>query len=487
MIIEWGARELAIAIRARQVSCREVMQAYLAQIARLNPRYNAIVSLQDPADLLIQADHCDRVIASGASVGPLHGFPFAVKDMAATRGIPTTFGSPILKNNVPTNDAIFVERVKRAGAIIIGKTNTPEFGLGSHTYNRVFGTTANAYDPSRSAGGSSGGAAVALALRMLPVADGSDFSGSLRNPAGWNNVYGLRPSMGRVPSGPGPEAFYSPQFGTDGPMARSVEDVALLLSIMAGRDKRAPLSIAEDAAQFTTRLDTDPRGLRIAWLADLGGAVPIEPEVLALGERAGRVFESLGCQVEAATLGYSIDELWATWLPLRHFIAGGRIRHHYDKPAERALMKPAAIWEVEQAHGIHALTLYHASQRRTAWYQHILKLFERYDALMLPSAQLAAFDARWDWPKAINGVAMDSYLRWMQIVTPITLAGVPALGMPVGFTAGGTPAGGTPPGGTPIGMQLVGRPQAELGLLRLAYAYEKATEWTSRVRPAVLG
>src|SRR5216683_2205407 len=292
-IVMMNAIELARAIQSRQVSCAEVMSAYLHHIGRINPQVNAIVSLQDPDDLMKQARERDDALAHGRCMGWMHGFPQAIKDLSATKGIRTTQGSPILEDFVPQEDAIFVERIKRAGGIIIGKTNTPEFGLGSQTYNPVFGTTLNAHDRSRTSGGSSGGAAVALALRMLPVADGSDHGGSLRNPGAFNNVFGLRPSFGRVPS-EAADAFEA-ALSVNGPMARSVPDLAMLLSVQAGYDPRAPLSNRQDAKQFTESLKRDFKGTRIAWLGDLGGYLRFEPGVLDLCKHAVGVLETLGC------------------------------------------------------------------------------------------------------------------------------------------------------------------------------------------------
>src|SRR5215831_2486235 len=305
-IVMMDAGELAGAIRARKLSCVEVMTAYLDHIDRLNPKVNAIVALQERADLITQAREKDAALAGGAPVGLLHGFPFAVKDLTPVKGIRTTMGSPILKDNVPAADSAMVARVRRAGAIFIGKTNTPEFGLGSNTYNPVYGITSNAYDQSRSAGGSSGGAAVALALRMLPLADGSDYGGSLRNPAGWNNVFGFRTSFGRIPAD-GRDAWL-PSMGVLGPMARTVPDLAMLLAVQAGYDDRVPLSMGEDPAVFHGPLETNLKGRRIAWAGDFNGAIPYEPGVLDLCKTTLKNFQSMGCIVEDAVPDYSIDK-----------------------------------------------------------------------------------------------------------------------------------------------------------------------------------
>src|SRR6266403_382673 len=303
-LVMLDAVTLADIIRARKVSCVEVMTAYLDHIEKLNPRVNAIVAMQDRAPLLAQSEERDRQVARGELMGPLHGFPLAVKDLMPVKGIRMTMGSPIYKDFVPDADGIMVERLRKAGAIFIGKTNTPEFGLGSHTYNPVFGVTHNAYNSARSAGGSSGGAAVALALRMVPVADGSDYGGSLRNPAGWNAVFGFRTSIGRVPS----DAVdgWLPTMSTVGPMARNVSDLAMLLSVQAGFDPRAPLSLDGEGSVFHKRLEANLQGKRIAWVRDFKGHTPCDPEVLDVCTKAVRTFESLGCVVEEAVPDFDL-------------------------------------------------------------------------------------------------------------------------------------------------------------------------------------
>ena len=455
------ACELSGHLHARTLSCREVMTAYLDRIEALNPRHNAIVSLQPRAGLLAQADARDAELARGHSMGWMHGFPMAIKDMAATAGILTTYGSPLLADCVPDEDAIVVSRMKRAGGIVIGKTNTPEFGLGSHTYNTVFGVTRNAHDPSKSAGGSSGGAAVSLALRLQPVADGSDFMGSLRNPAAFNGVIGLRPSAGRVPQGPLGDQYVS-QLGTEGPMGRTVADVAMLLSVQAGRDVRAPLSIAEGGEAFAQPLASPVKGLRIGWLGDLDGYLAVEPGILELCEQGLQRLAGLGCIVEPAALGFAPERVWQTWLTWRRWLVAGRLAPYFADPVARERLKPEARWEAEQGHGLTGPEVHAASVDRTAFYRHLLRLFNRHDFLALPSAQVWPFDADWTWPKTINGRAMDTYHRWMEVVIYATLGGLPAISMPVGFNRAGLP----------MGMQLIGPPQADLAVLRLAYAYE---------------
>jgi amidase len=472
-IVSLDACALSAAIHRRDVSCREVMQAFLAQIDRLNPTHNAIVSLQPRESLLAQADECDAQLARGESTGWMHGFPQAVKDLTETAGIRTTRGSPLYADFVPQEDGIIVERAKRAGAIVIGKTNTPEFGLGSQTYNNVFGATRNAYDPALCAGGSSGGAAVALALRLLPVADGSDMGGSLRNPAAYNNVFGFRPSQGRVPKYPALESFVE-QLGTEGPMGRTVRDVAMLLSVQAGHDPRVPLSLAEDPAQFAQPLQREVRGLRIGWLGDLDRHLPFEPGILDLCREGLRALEGLGCVVDEAKLGFDPQRLWSIWITLRSCVVGGGRFDDYQNPERRAKMKPEAQWEVENTLKTSAVDVYRASVGRTAWYRRVLELFARYDFLALPTAQVFPFDVNQPWPKQVGGRAMDTYHRWMEVVIGPTLAGIPAISVPVGFG----------PKGQPMGMQLIGRPRGDFEVLQLAHAYEQATDWVRKRPPA---
>jgi amidase len=475
VVTELSADELSQAIHGKQLSCREVMQAYLQRIESVNPRYNALVSLQDPAMLLAQAHACDADLAHGHSRGWMHGFPIALKDLVDVAGIPTTCGSPLLRHNIPTLDALLTQRLKAAGGIVMGKTNTPEWGLGSHTFNEVFGTTRNAYNPAFSAGGSSGGAAVALAQRLLPIADGSDFMGSLRNPAAWNNLFGLRPSQGRVPAYPASDVWVS-QLGTDGPMARSMRDLSHLLEVMAGFDARAPLSLASLPPGFAASLQPQARGLRVGWLGDLNGYLPMQAGVLQACENGLRRLEGLGCQVEQVSLGYSPESAWQTWLAWRRVLTASRIAPMVAKG--RGLVKPEALWEFDQAAGMSASDFLTASNQRTAFYQHMLGLMHRFDVLVLPSCQVWPFDAALRWPSAIEtpkgAVQMDTYHRWMEVVIYASLAGLPALNVPVGFSAQGLP----------MGMQLIGQPQGELALLSLGLAYEEVVgDWLA-IQPA---
>ncbi len=473
-IVKLDALALAQAIKNRKVSCVEVMTAYLDWIERLNPRVNAIVSLQERSGLLAQARARDEELARGHYHGWMHGFPHAVKDLTATKGIRTTQGSRIFKDFVPTADAIAVERLKRAGAIIIGKTNTPEFGLGSNTYNDVFGRTLNAYDQTKSSGGSSGGAGVALALRMLPVADGSDHGGSLRNPAAWNNVFGFRTSYGRVPA-QGLDVFYA-YMGVQGPMARTVPDLAMLLSTQAGYDPRLPLSNRQDPAPFAGSLERDFRGARIAWSGDFGGAMPFEPGVLDLCRTALKAFEALGCIIEEAIPDFPIERVWSNWRTLRAWQAGSVLKDLYRDPAKRALMKPEAQFEVESGMTLSAYDVFDANVARSAWYQAVRQFFERYDYFVVPAGQVFPFDANLDWPKSINGKSMDTYHRWMEVMIPVTMSSCPALAVPAGFN----------PHGLPMGLQIVAPNHGELACLQLAQAYDQATGWIAKRPPPLL-
>jgi len=473
-ITRWTALELSRAIRQREVSCVEVMNAYLAHIARFNPQFNALVSLQNSEGLLQQAKDKDQQLAAaqknGEKVGWMHGFPQAPKDLSNTKGIVTTLGSSIFKNNVPTFDTIMVERIRAAGAILIGKSNTPEFGLGSHTYNQVFGITRNAFNPAKSAGGSSGGAAVALALNLLPVADGSDMMGSLRNPAAWNNVFGFRPSFGRIPSGPKNEIFYQ-QLGYEGPMARNMPDLAMLLSTQAGFDARAPLSIAQDPNIFAQSLEAHFKGKRIGWLGDFDGYLPMQKGVMPLCQQALKHFETIGCTVDAAKPDYSMPKLWQTWLTLRGFLINGIAGALYADEKLRAQMKPEATWEIENGQKLTAGQIYQASSERSNWYQALNNLFENFDYLVLPSAQVFPFDVELHWPQDIEGQKMDTYHRWMEVVIPATLAGLPVLSVPAGFDADS---------GLPMGLQIIGKAQADLSVLQVGHGYAQASGYHLR-------
>jgi amidase len=462
-IVRWSAVELSRRIHARDVSCVDVMEAYLAQIDRLNPQVNAVVARVDPEHAMDQARQRDAQLSRGQTCGWMHGFPQAPKDLAATAGMVTSMGSLALARHVPAHDSIVVERVRRQGAVLIGKTNTPEFGLGSHTYNRVYGTTRNAWNPARSAGGSSGGTAVAVALNLLPVADGSDMMGSLRNPAAWNNIYGLRPSLGRVPYGPAGHVFFQ-QLGTEGPMARNPQDLAWLLATQAGYDARAPLSLQDDPAWFTRTLQRDFRGARVGWLADFGGYLAVEPEVMAANEQALDTFQALGCHIEAVAPFFPMDALWECWCTLRSMSVAGNLGPLHADAATRDLLKPEAIWEIEQGSRRGVADINRAAATRTSWYQALLGQFAQYDFLVLPCSQVAPFPAEWPWPSTVAGRSMDTYHRWMEVVIGASLAGVPAASLPSGFTADGLP----------LGLQVIAPPRSDFALLQLAAAWHEA-------------
>ncbi len=472
-ITDLPAHVLSDTIRARAVSCREVMRATLARIEAINPAHNAIVSLRDGDALLREADERDLQLRRDQPFGWMHGLPQAIKDMAQTEDIRTTLGSPLLRDFIPTADGLMVQRMKAAGCIVIGKTNTPEFGLGSHTFNEVFGVTRNAYDPSRSAGGSSGGAAVALATRMLAVADGSDFMGSLRNPAAWNNVFGFRPSQGRVPRWPADDVWIS-QLGTEGPMGRTVQDLALLLDVQAGYDPRAPLAL-EGSERFAEALDRfDARSVRVGWLGDLSGHLAMESGIVESCEQGLKRLRDLGCAVEPMAPGFEPEAVWRAWLTWRRWLVASRIAPFLTDPRNRALIKPEALWEHDQATGLSGAQCLAASAQRSAFYQQMLALFERCDVLALPSAQVWPFDAGQRWPARVAGREMDTYHRWMEVTIYATFAGLPCISVPVGFSSAGLP----------MGMQLMGRPRADRALLRLAHAYEQAAQDVLRIRPS---
>jgi len=473
-ILDVPAHRLARSIRERTVSCREVMQATLARIDLVNPTYNAIVSLRERETLLREADARDAELHDrGANgVGFLHGIPQAIKDAVPTAGIRTTFGSPLLRDNVPAEDALMVQRMKAAGCIVIGKTNLPEFGLGSHTFNEVFGITRNAYDPSKSAGGSSGGAAVALATRMLAVADGSDFMGSLRNPAAWNNVFGMRPSEGRVPRWPAQDVFVT-LVSVEGPMGRTVRDVAALLDVQAGYDPRTPHALDANERYERSLADFDAKDVRIGWLSDLGGYLPVEPGIVDVCERGLRRLESIGCRVTSVRPNFSPETVWQAWLVWRRWLVGARVAAHLKQPADRERIKPEALWEYDQSMHLTGEAVWNASAARSAFYHRVLALFSQHDFLALPAAQVWPFDATLRWPAAIEGRAMDTYHRWMEVVIYATFAGLPCISVPVGFNDAGLP----------MGLQLIGPPRGDLALLRIAHAYESSAREVLDVRP----
>ena len=480
-ITDLTALEIHAALRHKQFSCVELMQASLAQIDRLNPTFNAIHSRLDSSDLLAQARVKDQELAQGIDHGFLHGMPQAIKDISQVKGMITSMGSPNLKNAVGQNDSLMVERMRAAGCIIIGRTNTPEFGLGSHTYNPVHGRTLNAYHLGRTSGGSSGGAAVALAHHMLPVADGSDFMGSLRNPAGWNNVFGLRPSQGLIPIGVDGDQYVS-QLAVEGPMARNTRDLAALLAVQAGYDARAPLSLSGDGRSFAEALKPTTK-VRIGWLGDLNGYLAMEPGILAACQEGLSRMAAAGAVVEPVALGFAPESAWQCWLAWRRWLVSSRVAPFYKNAEMRKLMKPEAQWEAEQGDKLTGEELFQASALRTQLYQAMRGLLGRYDVLAMPSAQVWPFDVNWDWPKQIDTgskvVKMDTYHRWMETVIYPTLAGLPAICVPAGFsTEARAPH---VPEGLPVGLQLIGQPRGDRALLDVAAGYEGLIgDWLER-------
>jgi amidase len=456
------ATELASLIRTKNVSAKEVMEAHLARIEEINPRVNAIVTL-DADRAMDGARGADEALAAGKPTGPLHGLPVAHKDLVPVKGMRTTYGSRIYKDYVPGQSALIVERLQNAGAISIGKTNTPEFGAGAQTYNEVFGETLNPYDTTKTCGGSSGGAAVALACGMVPIADGSDFGGSLRNPANFCNVVGFRPSPGRVPSWPNPTPWFP--LSVQGPMARTVQDAALMLSAIAGFDPRSPISITEPGETFRETLDRDFTNVRIAWSRDLGG-LPVDPRVAAVFEKQREVFQHLGCSVEDAEPDFEgADEAFKTWRAWRFELAYGDLL-----PQHKGLMKDTVIWNIEEGRKVTGPQLGRAEIARAGLYHRVRTFLEKYEYLVLPVNQVPPFDVKQRYVTEIAGIIMDSYIDWMKSCYFISATGLPAISVPCGFTEEGLP----------VGIQIVGRHQADFQVLQLAHAFEKATGYWAR-------
>lgn len=459
------AWELARQIRAGELSAVEVMQAHLAQIDRANPKVNAIVTLL-PEQALEQAAAADRALADNQNTGPLHGLPIAHKDLVPTKGIRTTFGSPIFQDFIPDEDGLIVERLKKAGAITLGKTNTPEFGAGSQTFNQVFGKTVNPYDLSATCGGSSGGAAVALACGMIPIADGSDMGGSLRNPAGYCNCVGFRPSPGRVPAWPREAGWFS--IPVQGPMARTVQDAALMLSAIAGPDPRSPISIHEPGSRFLDPLSRDFKGERIAWSRNLGG-LPVDPRVTEVLETQRPVFEGLGCLLDECEPDFSdADAIFKTWRAWHFELSLGELLEEH-----RNQFKDTVIWNIEEGMKLSGPQLGRAERKRTELYHRVRRFMERYAFLVLPVSQVPPFDSEQAYVTEINGQTMETYIDWMKTCYYISTIGLPAISVPCGFT----------PEGLPVGVQIVGRPGDDFSVLQLAHAFEQATGfWKQRPR-----
>jgi amidase len=460
-----SAVELARRIRARELSATEVMAAHLARIELVNPALNAIVTL-DAEGAVAGAKRADEAQARGERLGALHGLPVAHKDLFQTRGMRTTFGSPIFKHLVPAEDDLVVERQRRAGAITVGKTNTPEFGAGSQTFNTVFGATRNPYDLGKTCGGSSGGAAVALATGMVALADGSDLGGSLRNPANFCNVVGLRPSVGRVANWPTLDAWNT--LAVSGPMARTVEDAALFLSVLAGPDPRDPIALADDGVQFSPLPRRNFSGARIAWSADLGG-LPVDPAVTAVLESQRGAFADIGCEVEDASPDLSgANEVFQT-------MRGLMFASRFDELLERhpTALKDTIVWNIGVGRALTGPQVARAIALRSQIFTRMQAFMERYEFLIAPVNQVPPFSVDEPYVTEIDGVKMDNYLDWMRSASAITVTGHPAISVPCGFT----------PDGLPVGVQIVGRNRDELGLLQFALAFEQRTRVGERRPP----
>jgi amidase len=461
-----GAIEMARLIRTKKLSAREALAAHLKQIERVNPKVNAIVTLVAEMATTAAA-RADEMQAHKAVLGPLHGLPVAHKDLLETPGIRTTFGSPLYKDYVPTEDDIVVERMGRAGAITIGKTNTPEFGAGSQTFNKVFGATRNPYDLTKTCGGSSGGAAVALACGLAPVASGSDAGGSLRNPAAFCNVVGFRPSIGRVPN---PKAAFGwSTLSTSGCMGRSVADLAFVLSTIAGPDSRAPLSINEPGERFARPLDRSFKGVRVAWFRDLGG-VPFDDRVRRVVDGHRKTFESLGCIVEQAEPDFAPAEI--SFRILRAWnsanIYGARLHEHPDA------FKNTLRNEIEEGLRLTGMDVARAETAHVQVWRGFQAFLAKYEYFVLPTTQLPPCDVDLEYPREIAGVKFDNYIDWMKSCWYISATGNPAASVPGGFT----------PEGLPVGVEIVGRDKEDFSVLQLAHAFEQATDFGKR-RPGI--
>jgi amidase len=452
-----SATQLSQLIRLKKISIQQIIRAHLDQIERLNPSLNAIVTLTAES-AMAEALIADQKILENANVGLLHGLPVAHKDLLLTRGVRTTFGSLAFKDFVPVVDSLPVERLKKAGAISLGKTNTPEFGAGSQTFNAVFGSTLNPYDLSKTCGGSSGGAAVALAAGMVALADGTDFGGSLRNPASFCNVVGMRPSPGRVPTWPESLGWYS--LTVAGPMARSVQDLALAMAAMSGPDDRSPISLEAPGDIFLQPLEKSFINCKIAFSANLGG-LPVEPEVANVVESSRVIFQEIGCQVENDEPDIEdADEIFMLW---RAWRAELRVTPLLEK--HRNELKDTVIWNAEQGLQITGPQLVRAEAKRTELYHRMREFFKKYDFLVLPTSQVAPFSINQEFPPEINGIKMNTYIEWQRSAYLISTLGNPAISVPAGFTNSGLP----------VGIQIVGRHRDDFGVLQLAHAFEKKT------------
>jgi len=465
------ATELVRMFRARRVSPVEVMDAVFARIDRLNPRLNAYVTLdRDSARRAARA--ATRALRSRAALRPLHGVPVSVKDNTPTKGLRTTYGSKIFEHHVPEQDALIVERLKSAGAIVVGKTNTPEFAAGGNTFNAVFGATRNPWDPSLTCGGSSGGAAVALATGMAPLAQGSDLGGSLRMPAAFCGVVGFRTSAGLIPAYPKDLAWDT--LSVTGPMARTVADTALMLAAVAGPDDRAPISYAVDPREFRQAVKAPSvKGWRVAWTPDLGGLIPVDSEVARVAEGAVRVFRALGARVVPDCCDFSeVDEIVLATRGV------SMVALHAEKlPTWRAEMQQALVWNIEQGLALTSRAIARGETLRTALWHRVRRFMERYDLLILPTVGVQPFPVEQPYPTELDGKPIAHYIQWAYLTYGITLTGLPAISVPAGFTRAGLP----------VGLQIVGRRRQEAAVLRAAAAFEAAAPWADRIPPVVAG
>ena len=463
-----NAVELTARIQRKDLSAVEVMAAFLDRIDRVNPKVNAIVSLVDRDTAMDMAKQADTDLQAGKPTGKLHGLPWAIKDTDDAKGLPTTLGSPIFKDNIAKEDALLTARIRAAGGLIIGKTNVPEFAAGSHTFNKVFGITRNPYNLALSAGGSSGGAAAAITSGMLPMADGNDTGGSLRNPASWNNIVALRPSIGRVPVN-FPLGWFL-RLPVYGPMARTVGEAAYLLSVFAGPDPLDPISLPDDPSIFTKPLDRDFKGTRIAWTPDLG-YLPVEKQVADATVKAIPILTSIGCVVENDHP--DMTGAFETHKNLRGVLTSTATEPFFE--SQRNLIKATMIWDIEGGRKLSALDVSHAEARRAKIYQSVRRLLEKYEFLVLPVSQVAQFPVEAEYPPEISGVKMRTYMEWTESCYAITLTGLPAASVPCAFTETGMP----------VGLQIVGRHNDDLGVLQLANAFEKAAHVERRRVPII--
>jgi amidase len=466
------ATELQRLYRARKTSPLEVMQAVLARVDAVNPRLNAIVTLARESALKEAKAATAALKKKGGKLGPLHGVPVTIKDLTHTKGLRTTWGSKVFEHNVPTEDSLIVERLKSAGAIVLGKTNTPEFGAGGNTFNAVFGPTRNPWNTALTCGGSSGGAGVALATGMGPIAQGSDTGGSLRTPAAFCGVVGFRTSPGLVPYYPKLLGWDS--IGVTGPMARTVADTALMLSVVAGPDDRSPISYDVDTAAFPRAVKSPSiRGWRVAWTPDLNGLIPVDGEVAQVAEAATRVFRSLGAKVESACCDFG---------EVNDIVLGTRglamVANHADKlPKWKEQMQKGLVWNIEQGLKLSPEEIGRAEALRTTLWHRVRGFMETRELLILPTVAVPPFPVEQPYPTHINGKPLDNYTQWFFLTYGITVTGLPVISVPCGFTKSGLP----------VGLQIVGRRRQEAMVLRAAAAFEAAAPWADKIPPVVTG